>query len=298
MFSRSVVSASRQRTKACVHAPSRALASVAEASSSTQAGKPSTEPVINAAVVLNRSPIITRTPTPFERAYYAYQSRIRRALFNPFPADFYFKSGTLLEKQFERREKIREREAFGGKWSFKDGRRSSNVDEFGELPVGAESAELGEEVLTPPAPRVHESDRTGDVKSLDRMGERNLYLLVQGKDRAGKSMWRFPEGSLEKGELLHQAAVRDLYAECGENMDAWMVGRKPIAMHQPSGSENERRHSIRPQAYTFFLKGHILAGQVRPGKTVSDFAWLTKEEIESRVDKAYWASVKDILADF
>ena len=52
------------------------------------------------------------------------------------------------------------------------------------------------------------------------------------------------------------------------------------------------------QVYTFFLKAHILAGQARPnGKNVTDFAWLTKEEIEPRVEKDYWASVKDILSN-
>ena len=53
------------------------------------------------------------------------------------------------------------------------------------------------------------------------------------------------------------------------------------------------------QLYTFFLKAHILAGQVRPNdQNVTDFAWLTKQEIEPRVEKDYWASVKDILSDF
>ena len=53
------------------------------------------------------------------------------------------------------------------------------------------------------------------------------------------------------------------------------------------------------QLYTFFLKAHILAGQVRPnGQNVTDFAWLTKEEIESRVEKDYWTGVKDMLSDF
>ena len=44
---------------------------------------------------------------------------------------------------------------------------------------------------------------------------------------------------------------------------------------------------------------HILSGQVQPnGKSVTDFAWLTKQEIESRVEKSYWLGVKDMLADF
>ena len=49
----------------------------------------------------------------------------------------------------------------------------------------------------------------------------------------------------------------------------------------------------------FFYKAHIFAGQVQPAeKRITDFAWLTKEEIESYVDKDYWEGTKDMLADF
>lgn len=42
-----------------------------------------------------------------------------------------------------------------------------------------------------------------------------------------------------------------------------------------------------------------MAGQVQvDGVKVKDFAWLTKEEIQPRVDQEYWAVVKDILSDF
>lgn len=49
----------------------------------------------------------------------------------------------------------------------------------------------------------------------------------------------------------------------------------------------------------FFYKAHILAGQVRPdAKSVDDFAWLTKQEIQKRVEQKYWDGVKDMLSDF
>ncbi|KAJ8488285.1 hypothetical protein ONZ51_g3646 [Trametes cubensis] len=304
MWSRNVASVCRHRTRACLRAPSRSLASVAEtpsplaSSSTSDASTPNV--VLNAAVILNRSPILTRTPTLFERAYYAYQSRIRRALFNPFPTDFYFKTGSLLEKKFAKEEKLREREAFGGPWMLK--RRKAGpaaMDEDGILIASTDQLEnMGEEPVDPPAPRIHEADKTGDVKSLDRAGERNLYLLVRGKDHTGKQVWRFPQGGLQEGEFLHQAALRDLQAECGVNMDTWIVGKKPIAVYQPSLPESTKK-ALGGELYTFFLKAHILAGQVRPdGKNVTDFAWLTKQEIEPRVEKDYWASVKDILSDF
>ena len=42
-----------------------------------------------------------------------------------------------------------------------------------------------------------------------------------------------------------------------------------------------------------------MAGQCSPqGNTVKDFAWLTKQEIESHVDKHYWDGIKDMLSDY
>lgn len=53
------------------------------------------------------------------------------------------------------------------------------------------------------------------------------------------------------------------------------------------------------QAVTFFYKAHIMAGQVRPdGTNVLDFAWLTKQEIKTKMEETDWKAVEDILADF
>jgi large subunit ribosomal protein L46 len=42
-----------------------------------------------------------------------------------------------------------------------------------------------------------------------------------------------------------------------------------------------------------------MAGQVKPqGKSVKDFGWFTKEEIEKQVEEHYWNGVKDILSDY
>ncbi|KAH9828636.1 60S ribosomal protein L17 [Rhodofomes roseus] len=291
MWSRNALACcSKQSRAACAQLRSRTLATVTDAAgpSSAPTSTPKASPSrsskasIQAAVVLNRSPIITRTPNPLERAYYAYQSRIQRALFNPFPDEFYFRPGSILEGQFNAEEKQREKLAFGGP-SVKEKPIQTLVDSDDQ--VGKQQQQ--------PMPRIHEADIKGDVRSLDRQMERNLYLLVHGKDSAGKDVWRFPQGGVEEGQALHQAAERDLYAECGEDMDTWVVSRKPIGVMEPSSAS-----ASSPQAYVFFYKAHILAGQATPnGKTVKDLAWLTKEEIESRVDQQYWASVKDMLSD-
>src|SRR5204863_93360 len=49
-----------------------------------------------------------------------------------------------------------------------------------------------------PRPRVTEADTTDDIKSLNRMLQRTLYLLVLGED----GQWRFPTAPLAGKESL------------------------------------------------------------------------------------------------
>lgn len=141
-------------------------------------------------VIVNRSPTISRTPTPFEKTFYQYQSRIARALHNPFPHEFYFKQGAPLEAQFNIEERKREEQAFGTLSSFMTDATEANE----------EAAEMAKEDIEPSAPRISEADKTKDVQSLARQGERNLYLVLKKKDGS----WSFPQGSAQKGEFLHQ----------------------------------------------------------------------------------------------
>jgi len=166
-----------------------------------------------------------------------------------------------------------------------DGKIAAPADEDGGL------QEEDEESM----PRIHPADTKRDTRSLDRKGQRNLYLLVKTR-QDGKDVWAFPQGDVAKGELLHEAAARDLTAVCGPYMDTWIVSRQPIGVYNPPPPETSEDDS---KSSTFFYKAHILAGQVRAdGKPVLDFAWLTKQEMESRLDKHYWLGVKDMLSDF
>lgn len=93
-------------------------------------------------------------------------------------------------------------------------------------------------------------------------------------------------------------------------MDTWVVSRNPVGVSKsPAEATKDGQevcaplfvrnyYSHRQQDVTFFYKAHIMAGQVRPTQaSVSDFAWLTKEEIESHVSKDYWESIKDMLSE-
>ena len=154
-------------------------------------------PKLHTALVLNRSPILTRTPTSFERAYYAYQARIQRALHNPFPHEFYFKPGSLLESKFNLEERKRDRKAFG------PGFGADHPLAPGAGVTAQDLIKFGRDEDETSAPRVHASDTNGDVKSLDRKGQRNLYLLIQQTTDVG-AVWKFPEAAVVGDELLHE----------------------------------------------------------------------------------------------
>ena len=144
----------------------------------------SKNPQILISTILNRPPILTRTLDPFEEAYYAYQPRLYRALSQMLPANIYFKPGSLLQRRVATEELAREKEAFGEDWEPLRGLRVEEDDvTSSEGGIGtksfaqqtAEEAELDEK----PQPRVHHAGVEGDVKSLGRFGERNLYLIVE-----------------------------------------------------------------------------------------------------------------------
>jgi large subunit ribosomal protein L46 len=118
---------------------------------------------------------LTRTPTQFEQAYYAYQARMRHSLHNPFPFYFYFKQGSLLEMHFNLEEQKCERLAFGPAFL-----EEESVSEEKKAADKAAVEQLllqegeGEDLM----PRTHPADVNNNVKSLDRRGKRNLYLLL------------------------------------------------------------------------------------------------------------------------
>lgn len=45
------------------------------------------------------------------------------------------------------------------------------------------------------------------------------------------------------------------------------------------------------------MKARVYAGQVKPNKDVTDFAWLTKEELVNYLPEDYYKAVKDSLGD-
>ncbi|GMK55549.1 hypothetical protein CspeluHIS016_0206050 [Cutaneotrichosporon spelunceum] len=231
-------------------------------------------PPITASVLLSRHALLTPTPKPFAKAYYDYQSKLRHALSNPVPTDFYFKPGSLALRRFLESEHAVEEKYYGAK-------------------VAGPKPELGEVQPEPPIEeksRDHwekEDEARGD-RSLERFPEEEVFCLVQSKGK-----WTFPGTSLQPGEGLDEAVTARVTGVKGQlngnGMDTWLVSRKPVGL---VSNDKERN---------FFLRSHILAGEPQPTKEsgYSNWAWLTRDEVEERLrkqgDDKLWESVKGMF---
>lgn len=241
-----------------------------------------------AGLILSRIPIVTPEPTKFEKAYYHYQDELERRLMWTFPQYFYFKKGTLSERKFvaaQRGPVTRQ----PGVWfprgvpdiKFNRERRLKQ-----EIVIPREnSEEEGDDSLSRPIvpnPRITEADTANDIRALTRKLDRTLYLLVQQNNT-----WKFPRFSLEVKEPLHVAAERGLRQIGGVNMNTWTVSNTPAAVLK-GGSDKE-----------FLIKSHIIHGKfnLQNVQGVSDFAWLTKNEIGEKVDSKYFEEVEPLLAN-
>ncbi|RMZ91554.1 hypothetical protein DV736_g1197, partial [Chaetothyriales sp. CBS 134916] len=235
-------------------------------------------------IVLSRAPLLTPDTHPFETAYHLYQRRLNERLVLPFTQYLYYKRGTPSFEEWRQR-----RTARGGvagrdighynaysKDSWHDevlvGDESGSnqrileqlVDEEGR---GAEFTPRGGDVKTSGLTRVTAADERNDTRSLERKLSRTLYLLVKAESGKGeKGGWAFPSGPL----LL-----------------------------PPQQAKEGLREAAKPKTEkTFFMKARIFAGQAnvqQDAQAYQDFKWLTKEEIKTVVDSAYWSRIQDML---
>ncbi|KAL8943486.1 MAG: hypothetical protein Q9216_001021 [Gyalolechia sp. 2 TL-2023] len=274
-----------------------------------------------ASVMLSRPPLLTRDLTPFEKAYFLYQKRLNERLALPFSRYFYYQKGTPGDVEWKRKMKERQTPARDigrynayAKEGWNDevlmGARESEPEEQVEALLrdaevevpkgeGEEEAEVKKQVVAKPMPRVTEADRVGDKKSLDRLLQRTLYLVV----RKGDGKWWFPSDGLVGKESLHTAAERILVQTGGLNMNTWIVGNIPlghyIRNYSLPATDKEKSIETRGEKY-FFMKGRIMAGQANlkdNAHGLTDFQWLAKDELQNTLLPRDWSAVKNVLAE-
>ncbi|KAI1631086.1 39S mitochondrial ribosomal protein L46-domain-containing protein [Biscogniauxia mediterranea] len=273
---------------------------------------------IKSGIILTRAPLITRALTPFENAFYFYQKRLNERLVLPFRHTLYFKKDTAGDLdwriKFEERGYIAAKEL--GRY-YAQGRNAWNdellvgstlsseerirdillKDAENRVTEDGEKAAPDEVVpLERPMDRITEADKTNDVRRLDRKLDRSLYLVF----RTSNGKWQFPCADVPTDEHLHETAARVLEDAAGVNMNTWIVGRVPVAHLVNQPKFDEKSALIQRGEKIFFLKGRIMAGQadLKNNKLgLEDFNWLTKEELEEKLDEKYFRAVKNMMAD-
>ncbi|XDG01161.1 hypothetical protein ABKA04_000776 [Annulohypoxylon sp. FPYF3050] len=311
----------------CRSAQFRSYSSAAEASAQAPVEPPKykefpqhppAEYRIKSGIILTRAPLLTRALTPFENAFFFYQKRLNERLVLPFRHTLFFKKDTATDLdwriKFEERGRIVSKEL--GRY-YARGRNAWN-DELlvgstlsdqtrlreillkdAESRVTEDGERAKEDEIVPverPMDRITEADKTNDVRRLDRKLDRTLYLIVKGSD----GVWQFPAVDVPTDANLHETAAKALESAAGVNMNTWMVGRVPVAHMVKKPEFNEDNSFKQRGEKIFFLKGRIMAGQadLKGNKLgLTDFNWLTREELKEKLSEKYFHSVRNMMAD-
>ncbi|WVQ85453.1 hypothetical protein IAT38_007618 [Cryptococcus sp. DSM 104549] len=234
-------------------------------------------PPLTAALLLSRPPLLTPTPNTFEEAYHAHSRKVEHALSSPLPTEFYFKGGSLPLRRHLVAEHELVTETYGKEMAGK-------APDVGDIP-----AETEYEVIE----RDHweKEDAARGDRSLERKPEEEVFCLVQQKGKDGK--WGFPTVQTEPLEGLDEAVTRGITGVegslGGKKMDSWLVTKKPVGLIKDGESR------------TFFIRGHILAGEptLSSPSPYSTWAWLTTPEVEAKLrkqgDEKLWEGVKGLF---
>lgn len=267
---------------------------------------------LNASLLLSRTPIVTPEIPAFEAAFYEYQEELERRLMWTFPKWYYFKKGTVAEREFTQAQTypIPNNPSV---W-FPEGRpdlmhgRDRRFKEDVKLPKkhieNDEEIDL-EDISRPikPHSRITKADETNDQTSLERKLSNTLYLIVSSN---GGQQWKLPTFEVDetnKGKGLHLIAEDGLRQLGGERINTWSVSNTPASVlkYNIDGKLNntvgEADADTTTVAREYILKSHIIAGKFEP-KDSATFKWLTKDELKTQLDAEYFSEIEPLLADY
>lgn len=110
-------------------------------------------------------------------------------------------------------------------------------------------------------------------------------------NRLGK--WDFPKGKVESGELVNEAALREVEEECGipaPIMEEWLCCTYHV--YQQKGDHYLKRTDWYLMSTT---KEHALAPQTEEG--IVDARWMTAEEIRDQFITNTYPALLDVLGE-
>ncbi|KAF7726668.1 39S ribosomal protein L46, mitochondrial [Apophysomyces ossiformis] len=166
------------------------------------------------------------------------------------------------------------------------------------MTVGAEYFRPVASIIVKRSPLLSRVDGDeNDVRNIHRKADHTLYLLVK-KPRKHHA-WQFPQGGIDPGETLVEAALRELAEECGTELKADILDQAAAGVYQykfPQSFIEKKKRWRGIGAKVEFVRALWITGQCRPDqKEIVDFAWLTCQELQGYVSEEYGQAIKALL---
>ncbi|ODV64325.1 mitochondrial 54S ribosomal protein mL46 ASCRUDRAFT_79185 [Ascoidea rubescens DSM 1968] len=239
---------------------------------------------VYSSILLARAPIVSRDLNEFEEAYYKYQTELEKRLMWTFPSYFYFKKGSLSERNFVKANKgpvSRVPDVFYPKGvpEIRHNRERRSKQEL-VIPTQKSMVPGAQDSFTDEIranPRTTEADEKNDTRSLERKLSRTLYLVVNSG-----GVWKLPTFAVtDATQPLHVQTVQHTQQMCPHRLNIQTVSHYPVAVLRPA----DRREYV--------VLSHLIAGRFA---LADEYAWLAREELASRVEPAYFASIGHLLS--
>eukprot|EP01134_Creolimax_fragrantissima_P004240 CFRG4240T1 len=277
-------------TLTSTHNRIRLLCSGSSAASDASIVESITPRRLSVGVILERNPTLTPEPDAFEVEYEEYAERIRLGK-SKYSMDELDRI-KLNEKLRKEREKSRA------------SLRARGID------PGEDSEDEMEDEATDnlfePASRITEADKKNDYKSTERKLARTLYLIVRDPSKRKDGFdWRFPQGVYKTEDTTLRKAAERVIVETaftnipvnGKQNNIYFIGNVPSGHMEYAYPERYTAEDGTKAADVFFYRAQWFDHSVELSKKYRDYMWVTKNELQMRVNPKYWEIVGPILRD-
>lgn len=141
--------------------------------------------------------------------------------------------------------------------------------------------------------KVEEKVDDKDLRSSKRLAERSLFLLVR---YAQGSRWTFPKADRVQGQGMRETLLRLCGRQLGPEFEPYILGACPFSHRKRKGSSHPGIEGRK----VFYYRARTMPGATSEvvldsDGPVADWAWCTREELQSKLDPGEWYCVRDGL---
>jgi len=139
--------------------------------------------------------------------------------------------------------------------------------------------------------RVVEKVDDSNLRSLRRLAERSLYLLVRYGQGAA---WTFPKADRAHGQEMRESLLRLCGRQLGERFEPYILGSCPFSYRKLKSA----LHPGIEGRKIFYYRARLVPGMdlaLPDDSPVSDWAWCSREELSQYLREGEWSTVRDCL---